>query len=207
MSDDIYPLIRRERMALVAYASTVPAEDWARQSLCSAWTNKQVLAHVVAGAGNTVPHFLGGMIGSGFNFDKFVGKDLARVQDRSPEELMTALEGLAERRTKPARAMLGEAVIHAEDIRFALGVPAGEHAEESLRMVADTYHRAGPPLRSKQRVAGLRLRSTDLDWSAGEGPEVAGPMIPLLLAITGRRAGLPMLTGDGVATLASRMPG
>jgi hypothetical protein len=54
-------------------------------------------------------------------------------------------------------------------------------------------------------VAGLTLRAVDADWSAGTGPEVAGPMLSLLLAITGRPAGLADLTGDGVRTLSSRL--
>ena len=206
MGVDVYPMIRKERERLAAYARTLTAEDWAKPSLCSDWTSKQVLAHVVAGCKSTPGSFMAGMIGSGFNFDKFNAKGVAREQDHSPQELIARLDGLVGTRTKPGRAMLGEAVIHTEDIRFALGAPAGEHDEEHLRVVADIYHRAGAPIRGRKRVAGLRLRSTDVEWSSGEGPEVAGPMVPLLLAITGRKAGLPMLSGDGVETLAARMP-
>ena len=48
--------------------------------------------------------------------------------------------------------------------------------------------------------------TTILDWSHGTGPEVTGPAMPLLLAITGRSAGLGDLAGAGLATLQSRMP-
>jgi hypothetical protein len=57
----------------------------------------------------------------------------------------------------------------------------------------------------KKRVAGLTLRATDTDWSAGEGPEVRGPAIAILLAISGRAAGLDDLAGEGVETLRPRM--
>jgi hypothetical protein len=48
------------------------------------------------------------------------------------------------------------------------------------------------------------LRATDVDWTFGDGPEVAGPAMDLILAISGRSAALDACTGDGVATLRSR---
>ena len=51
---------------------------------------------------------------------------------------------------------------------------------------------------------GLRLRATDLDWSAGDGPEVAGPGEALALAMTGRGVALADLSGEGVAVLEAR---
>ncbi len=48
------------------------------------------------------------------------------------------------------------------------------------------------------------LRATDADWSQGTGPEVAGPMISLVLAMAGRARAVDDLFGDGVATLRSR---
>jgi hypothetical protein len=57
---------------------------------------------------------------------------------------------------------------------------------------------------AKTRIAGLSLRATDVDWSTGTGPEVAGPILPLVLAMTGRRAALAQLSGPGLDTLAAR---
>lgn len=69
------------------------------------------------------------------------------------------------------------------------------------------YKTTGFPLGARQRIRGLRLVATDLHWSHGtSGPEVTGPALPLLLAMTGRSAGLGDLTGAGLATLRSRMP-
>jgi hypothetical protein len=59
---------------------------------------------------------------------------------------------------------------------------------------------------TKDRIIGLTLRATDADWSTGTGPEVSGPALALLLAMTGRPAGLAGLSGDGVGMLQSRMP-
>lgn len=40
--------------------------------------------------------------------------------------------------------------------------------------------------------------AADVDWKAGSGPEVAEPLASIILAITGRRAGLDDLCGEGV---------
>jgi hypothetical protein len=45
-------------------------------------------------------------------------------------------------------------------------------------------------------VAGLTLRATDAGWSAGTGPEVAGPIVAVVLAMTGRNAVLGELSGE-----------
>ena len=56
----------------------------------------------------------------------------------------------------------------------------------------------------KKRIEGLRLVATDEDWSHGEGPDVRGSLLDLLVAATGRGVACDGLTGDGVATLRER---
>jgi len=58
----------------------------------------------------------------------------------------------------------------------------------------------------KSRIAGLRLTATDTAWTNGDGPEVSGPILSLVMAMTGRAAAVDDLSGDGVATLRARMP-
>lgn len=50
----------------------------------------------------------------------------------------------------------------------------------------------------------MTLRATDTSWSHGTGPEAAGRAIDLLLAMTGRVAGLDQLAGGGVELLRAR---
>jgi hypothetical protein len=52
---------------------------------------------------------------------------------------------------------------------------------------------------------GLRLVATDTDWSVGEGPELRGPVLSLLLLLTGRQVVLPELEGPGAAVLTERL--
>jgi hypothetical protein len=75
---------------------------------------------------------------------------------------------------------------------------------QAVVQVADFYKGSNLIIGTKRRIAGLKLRATDTDWSAGTGPEVAGPMLTLLVAMTGRKVAPGELSGDGVATLAAR---
>jgi len=100
-------------------------------------------------------------------------------------------------------AMLGEIVVHGEDIRRPLGL---QHRapEAALVAVADNYKKPNLLLGAKRRLAGLKLNATDSDWVWGDGPEVSGPMISLILVMTGRPGADRDLTGEGLATLAGR---
>ena len=58
-----------------------------------------------------------------------------------------------------------------------------------------------PVLGNRKRIAGLRMRATDADWSTGDGPLVEGPAQYVLAAMCGRRQALASLSGDGVESL------
>jgi len=53
-------------------------------------------------------------------------------------------------------------------------------------------------------AAGLHLRATDSDWSAGDGPEVQGPIEALALTLSGRFIALDQLHGQGAKILRDR---
>jgi hypothetical protein len=57
---------------------------------------------------------------------------------------------------------------------------------------------------AKRRIDGLALRATDADWAHGSGPEVSGPILSLVMVMTGRQAALGDLSAEGVATLRAR---
>jgi len=70
--------------------------------------------------------------------------------------------------------------------------------------VLDFFKGSNTLIGSKDRIAGLTLKATDADWTHGAGPLVEGPAVSLLMAMTGRKAHLDDLQGDGLATLRSR---
>jgi uncharacterized protein (TIGR03083 family) len=103
----------------------------------------------------------------------------------------------------PKDTILGETIIHAEDIRRSLGI-AHEYPPDAVVELADFFKASNMIIGTKNRIKGLRLNASDADWSHGSGPEVSGPMLSLLMAMTGRKPVLQDLAGDGVATLRER---
>ncbi|HEX3540863.1 MAG TPA: maleylpyruvate isomerase family mycothiol-dependent enzyme [Acidimicrobiales bacterium] len=63
---DVWTVVHAERQALAADLAGLDDDRWATPSLCSAWSVRDVLAHMTATAKNTPTAFLGKKIGSGF---------------------------------------------------------------------------------------------------------------------------------------------
>ncbi|MCU1430645.1 MAG: hypothetical protein JWL83_4645 [Actinomycetia bacterium] len=203
---DLMPMVHAERQSLADFLGTVSPEQWTTPTCCDMWNVQQMVGHLVAAGNITAGHFIPGFIGTGFNFNKFVDKDLQQYAKGTPDEVLTRFRTIITSTRKPpgpSYVALGEIVVHGEDIRRALG-SRGDHSPEHLVTLADLYRKAGAPLGAKKRLAGLRLQATDVDWSTGEGPEVRGPAISLILAMVGRAGALDDCSGDGVETLRAR---
>jgi uncharacterized protein (TIGR03083 family) len=202
-----WDMIKVERASLVDALDKLPEADWEKDSLCTGWTVREVVAHMIATATMTPPRFFGKLISSGFDFQKMTRRDIAAIMDgRSHAELVNLLRSRVDARTAPpgpATSWLGETIVHGEDVFRALG-GYRDHPVEHVVAVADFYQGSNLLIGAKNRISGLTLRATDTDWQHGTGPEVSGPIIALVLAMTGRKAALDDLTGEGVATLRER---
>jgi uncharacterized protein (TIGR03083 family) len=203
---DTWPTIHAERRALAADMRTVTGDQWDTPSLCSNWTVRDVLAHMTAAATLTPPSFFGKLISSGFSFDKVQESGVAAQRGSSPAETLAHFEGVVDSVKHPPgpnATWLGEVIVHAEDIRRPLGIKHS-YPNDAVVAAARFYQGSNMLIGSKRRISGLTLEATDAEWSHGTGPEVAGPILSLVLAMTGRTAALDDLTGDGVATLRTR---
>jgi uncharacterized protein (TIGR03083 family) len=201
-----WPLIHAERASLIADLGTLTGEQWATRSLCADWTVRDVLGHMIATAKMTPPKFFISLAAAGFRFNTMTTKGVAAEATANPGDGLAAFQSHAKDTTHPpgpVEAMLGEAVIHPADIRTPLGI-AHEYPEEALVRVADFYKGSNLIVGAKQRIEGLTLRASDTGWSTGSGPEVTGPHLSLILAMTGRSAALADLAGAGLDTLRSR---
>jgi uncharacterized protein (TIGR03083 family) len=203
---DIWPTVHAERKALAADLSGLSAGDWDRPSLCDGWTVRDVLAHMTSAAKLTPPAFFGQMIGSGFSFDKVQQKGVTAQRGASPADTLANFESVltsVKHPPGPNPTWLGETIVHSEDIRRAFGI-RHKYPTDAVVTVADFYQGSNLLIGSKHRISGLALRATDADWTHGTGPEVSGPVLSLVMAMTGRKAVVDDLTGEGVATLRSR---
>jgi uncharacterized protein (TIGR03083 family) len=202
----LWEQVHTERKALIDDIENLSAEQWATPSLCEGWSVHDLLAHQLATAKMTPGRFFGKLASSGFNFTKMVDKDVAKETAGGPAATLSAFKEAYQRTSAPPgpkKSWLGEAVIHAEDMRRPLGLHR-DYPLDAVVSLLDFNKNSNAIIGAKRRIAGLTLKATDTDWSTGAGPLVEGPALALLMAMTGRKAHLDQLTGDGVPTLRRR---
>lgn len=205
-TEEIWGHIHEERAHMADTLAALSDEQWSAPSWCEGWTVRQTAGHILAAAEQTPLNFYKELVGAGFKFDVFTGRAATRLGALPPDELVARLRARTTTTNHPPApvvAMLGEIVVHGADIRRPLGL---DHrpGDAALVAVADSYKRSNLLIGAKRRIAGLGLRASDCDWATGEGPEVCGPMLSLVLAMSGRRGAYAALSGEGVAVLRER---
>jgi uncharacterized protein (TIGR03083 family) len=200
--------VSAERLRLADAVAGLSDDQWATPSLCAAWTVRDVVAHLTVTTRMTVPRVLRAAARARFSFDR-MEIDLAahRAAAYSTAELVAQLrESAGSSRRMPGSGPMDplmDLVIHAQDIARPLGrrhVSPPEVVAACLAYVATNRFMGGP-----RRLAGVRLVSTDTGWTLGDGAELRGPDVDLLLVAAGRRAGLDALDGPGTAVVAERL--
>ncbi len=202
---DTWTQINTSRLALADYLEKLSPADWNTQSLCSAWTVKQLAAHMLVVPTMSKGQVFRAFVGSGFNLEKLNAKLAAKISsEMSTAQIVEKTRSSAGSHSMPPGlkvvGALTETVVHGADISVAVGKPLSFSSEayvSALEHLKDT----NPVFKSKKRIAGLSLRATDTDWSTGAGPLVEGTAEHLLLAVAGRPAALAHLTGEGVAKM------
>jgi uncharacterized protein (TIGR03083 family) len=204
--------LRGNDVRFLAVARGLSDRDWSRRSLCSEWTNHDVLAHLVVGYGTSSRTVALEMVRHRGSFDRSnagLAHDLAAV--RTPSELIEDFATLIDRphglgRVFPRRLLLGDHVIHELDIVLPLGKVATVEPSVLAAVLQTQVRLPNPFVPAAARARGLCLRATDLDWTHGEGARsVSGASAHLASALAGRRWALDQLTGDGVALLRDRV--
>ncbi len=206
MAESIWPVIHAERQALLDDVAGLTDEQWQTRSLCTAWTVHDVLAHLLSAARMTPPKFAVKFAAAGFDFDRFAGREVAKKGAGGPAATLAAFRADKDRTSSPPGpkdTWYGEAFVHSEDIRRPLGITRSYPLPEVARTVA-FYAKSNAIIGGRDRVAGLTLKATDIDFETGAGPLVEGPAISLLLAASGRKIVLDELRGPGVDELRRR---
>ena len=207
MASSPWPVIHAERGALADDLSGLSDTQWQAPSQCADWNVHEMLAHMLATARMTKGGFFGKLAGSGFSFEKMAHKNVEKYAAGGPTATLAGWRDAQNATTSPpgpVDSWLGETLIHGEDIRRPLGIKH-DYPTEAVVRTLDFYKNSNLIVGAKKRIAGVMLRATDADWSTGSGPEVTGPAMSLLLAMTGRSAALADLSGDGLDLLQSRM--
>lgn len=191
-------------------ARIAPA-DWDHPSLCDGWPVRTVVGHLLTPSLRSSWRTLGKSIRA-LSLAKGLDRTAQEIGAKPPEELVSLLFANAANIWVPPTmgmpAPLTDILVHTQDIARPLGIPvpvASDHVDPALTFcVGRKSNQLFTPAR---RYSGVRLVASDLKWKCGKGPEVTGPAIELLLALTGRTSALANLEGDGVEILAGKMAG
>jgi uncharacterized protein (TIGR03083 family) len=203
---DAWSRIHVERAALAADLAGLTDQQFATSSLCTGLTVREVLAHLTAGASLNSWQWLAGVIRCRFDFDKQVTMRLNEQLGATAAETLERFRGIVMSRTKPPLptvAMLGETVVHGEDIRHPLGIRR-TYPIETLTQLARHYQGSDQVVVAKGRISNLRLVANDGPFTTGSGPLVSGTTLALTMAMTGRTTYCDELEGGGVASLRDR---
>jgi uncharacterized protein (TIGR03083 family) len=212
--DEVWTAIDAQRVRTADLLETLAPEDWDHASLCDGWTVRDVAAHLTLQQLQLVEALLGALRhpGSlnhmiretarnkaGQPTDRLIAEIRAMVGSRRHNVGLTHLETLI------------DIVVHGQDIAVPLSrelaVPVEAAATAAMRVWSC---RASRRDRWKARVfrrlpyERYRFTATDTSWSVGDGPEIHGPILAILLVLTGRPAGLSNLAGEGAAQLADQ---
>ena len=186
--------------------------QWDHDTLCAGWRVRDVISHMVLGYTTPFLPMMGKVAKHGFNVPKTSAvESVAYGSAHTPAEIMAAFDPIPTEHIRkgitkliPAKEGLVDHVVHHQDIRRPLGMPR-TMPEDRLLAALDAAPGIGGFVGAKKRAAGLRFTASDVAWTHGDGPEVAGTGEAILLVLTGRGIVLDELSGDGVASLRARV--
>jgi uncharacterized protein (TIGR03083 family) len=213
--DEVWAAIDTQRLRTTDLLDTLAPEEWDLPSLCEGWTVHDVAAHLTLQQMTLGPALLGALRHPG-SINHVIAASARDRAGHPPDQLVAEIRAMVGSRRHVVglspRETLIDNVVHAQDIAVPTGrvleVPPEVAATAATQVWRDRSTRLG---RVKSAVFrrlpydGHRLVATDVDWSAGEGPEIRGPALALLLLLTGRPAAVPQLDGEGRTDLVDRL--
>lgn len=206
--DQIWQVIDAQRLSLADLLEQLSDDEWQRPSLCAGWTVRDVAAHLtlqqvgLGGLLKMMTKWRGGL-------DQTIHYVAChRATALATGQIIAEIRGMAGSRRHNFGVTyletLTDILVHGQDITIPLGrsqaMPPQAAAIAASRVLSMRWP---PPLPAARKMAGFRLTATDTSWSAGEGPDVSGPMSAILLVCAGRLAALPQLAGPGVPGLSA----
>ena len=203
---DVWIDVRQERLALLRLLDSLSPLEWEEPSLCTDWRVRDVVGHMVSETTMTIPKVIRGMMSAGWRINRYIAADGRRRGSMPVAELLEDFRSAVPTRSHlpglSSLSMLEDIVIHSLDIRRPLlrhrAVPEGR----MVVVAADLWSSHFFP--GHKLFANMQVAATDAAWSAGDGPEILGPIQDLVLAMSGRLAGLDQLEGEGLATVRDR---
>jgi uncharacterized protein (TIGR03083 family) len=205
----VFAAVADERRRLASLVEELDDTQLATPSLCTGWDIKTVAAHLVSVFTDGFWQFqLTAMRRWGVHR---AIDELARRRAQLPAaQIAATLHQHADHRLSPPitgpLSGLADVLVHGGDIKIPLGLPFApdpERVAPALDFL--TGPRASLAFVPRRRLKGIRLHGTDIGRTWGEGAEITGPAASLMMAVSGRNAGLSTLEGPGVPILRRRL--
>jgi uncharacterized protein (TIGR03083 family) len=184
-------------------------EQLSIQSLCGEWDVQTVGAHLAAAITTRTSAFVVELIRNRGSFDRANASTAIREARNGVPATIAKIRANADSRFTPPvtgpRAPLTDVIVHTGDIARPLGLPhdaPDEHVRTSLEFLT-----TGRPIAfvRGRTLNGLRFIADDVDMTMGDGEEIRGRGIDIVMAMCGRTNTLTDLTGPGVDRLRSRL--
>jgi uncharacterized protein (TIGR03083 family) len=213
--EELWAAIDTQRIRTADLLSELTPGEWDTPSLCDGWTVRDVAAHLTLQQMTLGSALLAALRHPG-SINHIINASARERAARPPDRLIAEIRGMVGSRrhnvgVTPLETLI-DIVVHGQDIAVPLGrnLPVAPWAAATTadRLWWSRSTRIG---RLKSRVfanldhRGLRFVATDADWSAGDGDEVRGPLLSIVLVLTGRPVGADVLEGPGASGLGRRL--
>ncbi len=202
--DEYWAAVGKMRRRIADLLQSLSPSELDAPSLCRGWRVRDVAGHLSLVPTITTREMLAVAPRARFNPNRINTVLAIRYGSQPAPAVIARIREHADSRrtakTLDTRNALFDLVVHSQDIVRPLHREFAVPAEDSAAGL-DRVWELGWPFRARRRLGGLTLTATDADWSVGNGPEVAGPALELLLLLTGRTSAAANLTGAGVDDL------
>lgn len=199
-AEQVWAVVRAERLALVDDLWPLAGHRWSTPSLCPGWDVHDVIAHLVHDVRTTRLSFVRDLVRAHLDVDRANATGVARARRGHPLVTLVALEAYGERTTSapaPLATRLVEVFVHGEDVRRPLGLARAYPLDAVVTALAHQARTSTKVGGGRERATGFRLVAVDADLMTGDGPEVRGSALALLLALSGRPTRPGEITGLG----------
>ena len=205
--DELWTAIDAQRLRTTDLLEALAPAEWNLPSLCEGWTVRDVAAHLTLQQ-LTLGSALVSALRHPGSLNHIINASARARAQLPPDQLIAGIRGMVGSRrhnvgVTPLETLI-DIVVHGQDIAVPasrlLEVPPDVAATAAARVWEGQFSRKGRRMAKVFRTLpyeGHRLSATDIDWSAGDGPEIRGPVLMLLLLLTGRSVAIPQLDGEG----------
>jgi uncharacterized protein (TIGR03083 family) len=209
---DTFDLIATQRHAVADALASLDEDEWDRPSLCAGWRVRELAAHLTMPFRVGRVRFGAAVVGAGGNVASVMDRFARSHADEPTSSLVAVLRDHADSHfvapTLTPVASLTEIVVHG----FDAAIPTGRHVEVpevASRPVLDylVSKSPGSVFTTRGLARGVRLVSTDSEWSWGVGPEVWGTNFGLIMLLARRPLGVDEVSGPGVDIVRRHLAG